>query len=74
MTITREPGRMRLAGGMAHVTAAVQRARFVLPTRSGIGLGLPICAGFCEAMGVGLDLAPTPGGGLTARVVLEPAR
>ena len=41
---------------------------------SGIGLGLPICAGFCEAMGAELDLDATPGGGLTARVVLEPAR
>ena len=40
---------------------------------SGIGLGLPICAGFCEAMGAELDLDATPGGGLTARVVLEPA-
>jgi two-component system sensor histidine kinase KdpD len=39
---------------------------------SGIGLGLPICAGFCEAMGAALDLDATPGGGLTARVVLEP--
>ena len=39
---------------------------------SGIGLGLPICAGFCEAMGAALDLDVTPGGGLTARVVLEP--
>ena len=39
---------------------------------SGIGLGLPICAGFCEAMGAALDLDSTPGGGLTARVVLEP--
>jgi len=38
---------------------------------SGIGLGLPICAGFCEAMGAELDLDATPGGGLTARVVLE---
>ena len=34
---------------------------------SGIGLGLPICAGFCEAMGAELDLEATPGGGLTAR-------
>jgi K+-sensing histidine kinase KdpD len=40
---------------------------------SGIGLGLPICAGFCEAMGAQLDLDDTAGGGLTARVVLEPA-
>jgi K+-sensing histidine kinase KdpD len=38
---------------------------------SGIGLGLPICAGFCEAMGAALDLTATPGGGLTARVVLR---
>jgi two-component system, OmpR family, sensor histidine kinase KdpD len=40
---------------------------------SGIGLGLPICAGFCEAMGAELTLDATAGGGLTARVVLEPA-
>jgi K+-sensing histidine kinase KdpD len=40
---------------------------------SGIGLGLPICAGFCEAMGAELELDATPGGGLTARVVLETA-
>lgn len=38
---------------------------------SGIGLGLPICAGFCDAMGAQLALLDTPGGGLTARVVLE---
>lgn len=37
---------------------------------SGIGLGLPICAGFCEAMGAQLDLLATPGGGLTARIVV----
>jgi two-component system sensor histidine kinase KdpD len=41
---------------------------------SGIGLGLPICAGFCEAMDAELDLATTPGGGLTARVVLAVAQ
>jgi len=41
---------------------------------SGIGLGLPICAGFCEAMGAELDLVPTPGGGLTARIVIEGAQ
>ena len=40
---------------------------------SGIGLGLPICAGFCDAMGAELALCNTPGGGLTARVVLERA-
>jgi two-component system, OmpR family, sensor histidine kinase KdpD len=40
---------------------------------SGVGLGLPICAGFCEAMGAELVLDDTPGGGLTARVVLEVA-
>lgn len=40
---------------------------------SGIGLGLPICAGFCDAMGAELVLRDTPGGGLTARVVLERA-
>ena len=37
---------------------------------SGLGLGLPICAGFCEAMGADLELTTTPGGGLTARVSL----
>ena len=40
---------------------------------SGIGLGLPICAGFCDAMGAELVLLDTPGGGLTARVRLERA-
>ena len=38
---------------------------------SGIGLGLPICAGFCDAMGAELVLCDTPGGGLTARILLE---
>lgn len=38
---------------------------------SGIGLGLPICSGFCIAMGAELDLFDTPGGGLTARILLE---
>jgi K+-sensing histidine kinase KdpD len=38
---------------------------------TGIGLGLPICAGFCEAIGADLELLETDGGGLTARVVLE---
>jgi two-component system sensor histidine kinase KdpD len=37
---------------------------------SGIGLGLPICAGFCEAMGAELELDTTEGGGVTARVLL----
>lgn len=41
---------------------------------AGIGLGLPICAGFCDAMGAELVLVDTPGGGLTARVRLERAR
>lgn len=40
---------------------------------SGIGLGLPICAGFCDAMGAELLLLDTDGGGLTARVLLERA-
>lgn len=40
---------------------------------AGIGLGLPICAGFCDAMGAELELCDTPGGGLTARIVLERA-
>jgi two-component system sensor histidine kinase KdpD len=37
---------------------------------AGLGLGLPICAGFCEAMGAELTLRTTPGGGLTAGVRL----
>lgn len=41
--------------------------------RNGIGLGLPISFGFCEAMGVHLDLADTPGGGLTASLTMEAA-
>lgn len=41
---------------------------------AGVGLGLPICIGFCEAMGAALELHDTPGGGLTARVVLEVQR
>jgi two-component system, OmpR family, sensor histidine kinase KdpD len=40
---------------------------------AGIGLGLPICAGFCDAMGAELVLFDTPGGGLTARILLERA-
>jgi K+-sensing histidine kinase KdpD len=40
---------------------------------SGIGLGLSISAGFCDAMGASLHLLDTPGGGLTARVELERA-
>jgi two-component system sensor histidine kinase KdpD len=40
---------------------------------SGIGLGLPICAGFCEAMGASLELDATDGGGLVARVLLAVA-
>jgi two-component system sensor histidine kinase KdpD len=40
---------------------------------TGIGLGLPICAGFCDAIGAELELSTTPGGGLTASVVLERA-
>lgn len=40
---------------------------------SGVGLGLPICAGFCNAMGAELKLMPTPGGGVTARVLLDAA-
>lgn len=40
---------------------------------AGIGLGLPICAGFCDAMGAELVLCDTPGGGLTARILLERA-
>ena len=38
--------------------------------RNGIGLGLPISFGFCEAMGVDLGLTDTPGGGLTASLTL----
>ena len=40
---------------------------------SGIGLGLPICAGFCDAMGAEFALLDAPGGGLIARVRLQPA-
>lgn len=40
---------------------------------AGIGLGLSISAGFCDAMGAELTLLDTPGGGLTARVLLEGA-
>jgi two-component system sensor histidine kinase KdpD len=36
----------------------------------GLGLGLAICAGFCEAVGAELTLDTTPGGGLTADVRL----
>ena len=39
--------------------------------RNGIGLGLPISFGFCEAMGIDLDLSNTPGGVLTASLVLS---
>ncbi len=41
--------------------------------RNGIGLGLPISIGFCEAMGVDLALSDTPGGGLTASLTLGAA-
>lgn len=37
-------------------------------TGAGVGLGLAICAGFCEAMGVTLELDDTPSGGTTARL------
>jgi two-component system sensor histidine kinase KdpD len=40
---------------------------------SGIGLGLAICEGFCEAMGAHLELHDTVGSGLTARVLLARA-
>ncbi len=40
----------------------------------GVGLGLAVARGFAQAMGVGLDLEDTPGGGLTMVVVLPPAR
>lgn len=46
-----------------------QRLEDHRPT-SGIGLGLAICEGFCEAIGAELDLLDTPGGGLTARVTV----
>ena len=39
----------------------------------GIGLGLAVARGFCEAMGVNLVPAHTPGGGLTMTVVLDVA-
>jgi two-component system, OmpR family, sensor histidine kinase KdpD len=40
---------------------------------TGVGLGLPICAGFCEAIGASLELHSSVGAGLTARVILERA-
>ncbi|MEZ5216248.1 MAG: ATP-binding protein [Ilumatobacteraceae bacterium] len=39
----------------------------------GVGLGLPICLGFCEAMGATLEFHETPGGGLSVRVRLPVA-
>ncbi|NQD87648.1 histidine kinase, partial [Paenarthrobacter sp. CM16] len=39
-------------------------------TGGGIGLGLAVAKGFCEAMGGRLDAEPTPGGGLTMVVTL----
>jgi signal transduction histidine kinase len=39
----------------------------------GAGLGLPICALTCEAMGGGLTLSSAPGQGVTARVRLPAA-
>lgn len=41
--------------------------------RSGVGLGLAIARGFIDAMGGELTLEDTPGGGLTARIVLSKA-
>jgi len=38
-----------------------------------LGLGLTVARGFAEAMGAHLEPAATPGGGLTMRLVLEPA-
>jgi two-component system sensor histidine kinase KdpD len=38
-----------------------------------LGLGLTVARGFAEAMGARLEPAATPGGGLTMRLVLEPA-
>ena len=40
----------------------------------GVGLGLPICLGFCEAMGATLEFHETPGGGLSVLVRLPVAR
>jgi two-component system sensor histidine kinase KdpD len=42
-------------------------------TSGGIGLGLAISQGFCEAMGTVLTPSHTPGGGLTMSVVLAVA-
>ena len=39
----------------------------------GVGLGLPVAAGFVEAMGGELVLSDTPGGGLTVTVSFEAA-
>ncbi len=40
-------------------------------TAAGVGLGLSICAGFCAAMGVGLRIEETGGGGATIVLELE---
>jgi two-component system sensor histidine kinase KdpD len=37
---------------------------------SGVGLGLAVARGFVRAMGGGLELEDTPGGGLTAIISL----
>jgi signal transduction histidine kinase len=38
--------------------------------RGGLGLGLAIARGFVDAVGAGLDVDDTPGGGLTMTVTL----
>ena len=39
----------------------------------GVGLGLAVAKGFCDAMGIGIDVADTPGGGLTMTLSVRSA-
>ena len=58
----------------ARVFAPFQRRDDHIPTNgAGVGLGLAIAHGFTEAMRGELELEDTPGGGLTAVVVLPQA-
>jgi two-component system sensor histidine kinase KdpD len=41
---------------------------------TGVGLGLAVVKGFCEAMGVPIEVRETPGGGLTMALSLRIAR
>lgn len=60
------------AGALEQIFTPFQR----LDDRSvgGVGLGLAIARGFCEAMGVDLTPSATPGGGLTMTLTLPVAR